>query len=58
MIPRHMLYALGKWVVIKYYVDANNEGIMANRRSNSGTIIYINKASIICYSKFQSKVEA
>ena len=58
MIPRHMPEALGKYVVIKAYVDAKHAGNMANRRSHSGIIIYVNNAPIIWYSKLQNKVEA
>ena len=47
MILRHMLEALGEYVVIKAYVDANYSGNMENRRSHSGIIIYVNNAPII-----------
>ena len=50
--------ALGKYVVIKAYVDANHAGNIANRRSHSGIIIYVNNAPIIWYSKCQNTVEA
>ena len=49
MMPRHMSEALGKYAVIKAYVDANHAGNMANRRSHSGIIIYVNNAPIIWY---------
>ena len=58
IIPRNMTEALGKYVVIKADVDANNAGNMANRRSHSGIIIYVNNASIICYIKKYNTVEA
>ena len=51
MIPRHMSEELGKYVVIKAYVDANHAVNMENRRSHSGIIIYINNSPIIWYSK-------
>ena len=57
-MPRHMSEALGKYVVIKDYVDANHAGNMANRRSHSGIIIYVNNAPIIWYCKRQNTVEA
>ena len=57
MIPRHMPEALGKYVVIKAYVDANHAGNMENRRSHSGIIIYVNNSPIIWYSKRQNTVE-
>ena len=50
--------ALGKYVVIKAYVDANHAGNMSNRRSHSGIIIYVNNSPIIWYSKKQNTVEA
>ena len=53
-----MLEALGKYVVIKPYVDANHAGNIANRRSSYGIIIYVNNAPIIWYSKRQNTVEA
>ena len=58
MIPRHIPEALGKYVVIKSYVNANHAGKMANRRSHYGIIIYVNNAPIIWYSKYQNTVEA
>ena len=58
MIPSQMSEAIGKYVVIKAYVDANHAGNMANRRSHSGIIIYVNNTPIICYSKQNKTVEA
>ena len=58
MIPRHITEALGKYAVIKYYVDANHAGNMANRRSHSGIIIYVNNVPIVYYSKCQKTVGA
>ena len=52
-----MSEALGKYVVIKAYVDANYAGNMENRRSHSVIIIYVNNAPIIWYSKRQNTVE-
>ena len=49
---------LGKYVVIKAYVDSNHALNMANRRSHSGIIIYVNNAPIIWYSKCHNTVEA
>ena len=57
-MPRHMPEALSKYVVIKAYVDAKHAGNMANRRSYSGIIIYVNNAPIIWYSKQHNTVEA
>ena len=58
MIPRHMPEMLGMYVVIKAYMDANHAGSMANMRSHSGIIIYVNNAPIIWYSKRQNTGEA
>ena len=58
MIPRHTTEALGKYAVIKSYVDANHAVNMENRRSYSVIIIYVNNAPIIWYSKLQNTVEA
>ena len=51
MTPRHMLEALGKYVVIKAYVHDNHEGNMENKRLHSGITIFVNNAPIIWYSK-------
>ena len=48
---------IGKYVVIKAYVDANYAGNMANRSSHYGIIIYVNNAPIIWYSKQNNTVE-
>ena len=56
MIPRHMPEALCNNVAIQDYVNANNVGNMANRKSYYGIIIYVN--TIIWYSKHQNTVEA
>ena len=58
MIPRHIPEALGNYFAIKYYVDAKHAGKLANRRSHSGIIIYVNNAPIIWYSKRQNTFEA
>ena len=58
MIPIHIPEELGDYVVIKAYVDANHAGNMANRRSYSGIIIYVNNVPIIWYSKRHNAVEA
>ena len=50
--------ALGKYVVIKAYVDANHAGNMSNRRSYCGIIIYVNNVPIIWYSKHKNAVES
>ena len=58
MIPRHILEAIGKYVVIKAYVDANHKGNMENRISHYGIIIYVNNEPMIWYHKHQNLVEA
>jgi len=57
-VPRNMPEALGKAVRVSCYVDANHAGNMANRRSHSGILIYVNNAPIIWYSKRQNTVES
>ena len=57
-MPRHITEALGKYVVIKAYVDANHAGNMENRRLHSDIIIYVNNSPIIWYSKRQNTVKA
>ena len=54
MMTRNTPKALGKYVVIKAYVDSNYVGKMVNRRLHSGVIIYVNNAPIIWYSKEQN----
>ena len=56
-MPRHIPEALGKYVVIKAYVDVNHTGNMANRRSHSGIIIYVNNAPIIWFNKRHNTVK-
>ena len=46
-----MIEVLGKYVVIKYYVDANHAVNLANKSSYSDIIIYVNSAPTIWYSK-------
>ena len=57
-MPSHMTEALGKCVVVKTSVDANNLGNVANMSSHYGIIIYINNAPIIWYSNLHNTVEA
>ena len=57
-MPKNIPEAIGNHIVIKVYVDANHSGNMANRRSHSGIIIYVNNSPIIWYSKQQKTVEA
>lgn len=57
-IPRKAPTPLGNPIIIKVYVDANHAGNLANRRSHSGIIIYVNNSPIIWYSKRQNTVES
>ena len=57
-MPIHFSEALGKYFVIKYYVDANHAVNMTNRRLHSGNIVNVNNAPIIWYSKRQNTVKA
>ena len=57
-LPGKRIEPLGNPVRLRCYVDANHAGNMANRRSHSGVIIYINNAPIIWYSKRQNTVES
>ena len=47
IITINMPDALGNYVVIKAYIYSNNAGNMANRRSHSGIIVYVNNLPII-----------
>ena len=58
LMPRNMPEPLGKSVRIRTYVDANHAGNLANRRSHTGIIIYVNNAPIMWYSKRQNTVES
>jgi len=48
---------LGNPVCIRAYVDANHAGNLANRRSHTGILIYVNNAPVVWYSKRQNTVE-
>jgi hypothetical protein len=57
-IPRNMPEPLGNPVDTSAYVDANHAGNLANRRSHSGVLIYVNNSPILWYSKRQNTVES
>ena len=57
-MPRHMPEALGKYVMIKDYVDDHNTGNIAYGRSHSGIIICVNNSPGIWYSKCWSTSES
>jgi ribosomal protein L31E len=58
VLPNNMPEPLGNPVCIHTYVDANHAGNLANRRSHSGILIYVNNAPIIWFSKRQNTVES
>lgn len=57
-IPPNMPEARGLEVSITCFVDANHAGNVKDRRSQTGILIFINKAPILWYSKRQPSVEA
>jgi Reverse transcriptase (RNA-dependent DNA polymerase). len=57
-LPPNMPEPLGNPVVIATYVDANHAGNLANRRSHTGILIYVNNSLIHWYSKRQNTVES
>ena len=58
IMPSHITEYLSKYVVIKSYVDANKSGNMGISRPHYDIIIFVNNATMICYSKLQNTVEA
>ena len=56
-LPGKCIEPLGNPAYVKAFVDANHAGNMANRRSHTGLLIYVNNAPIIWYSKRQNTVE-
>ena len=50
-LPYDIPEALGKYVHMICYVDANHAGNLLNRRSHSGIFIYVNDIPVIWYSK-------
>ena len=57
-IPPSMPESRGHDVIITCFVDANHAGNQKDRRSQTGILIFINKAPIHWYSKQQPSVEA
>jgi len=57
-LPHNMPEPLGNPVAIAAYVDANHAGNLANRRSHTGILVYVNNALILWYSKRQNTVES
>ena len=56
-IPPNMPESSGLEVLISCFVDANHAGNVKDRRSQTGILIFINKAPIHWYSKHQATVE-
>ena len=50
--------ARGHGVIVTCFVDANNGGNLKDPKSQTGVLIFINKAPIYWYSKSQTTVEA
>jgi len=57
-IPPNIPEALGHAVTTTCFVDADHAGCKVTRRSQTGIILYVNKAPIIWYSKRQNTVES
>ena len=56
-IPLDIPEPRGQEVAIHCFVDASHASDKQNRRSQTGILIFINKAPVICYSKRQNSVE-
>ena len=56
-IPPNMPEARGHAVTVTCFVDANHAGDVADRRSQTGVLIFMNRAPIHWYSKRQATVE-
>lgn len=57
-IPPNMPEARGRDVTITCFVDANHAGNVRDRKSQTGVLIFVNKAPVHWYSKRQNTVEA
>lgn len=56
-IPPNMPEARGHDVIVSCFVDANHAGNTKDRRSQTGVLIFLNKAPVHWYSKRQATVE-
>lgn len=56
-IPSNMPEPRGREVIISCFVDANHAGDVVDRRSQTGVLIFVNRAPIHWYSKRQATVE-
>ena len=50
--------ARGRGVIVTCFVDANHGGNLKDQKSQTGVLIFINKAPLRWYSKSQNTVEA
>jgi hypothetical protein len=57
-IPPNLPEPLGKPVSIHCFVDANLAGNVVTRRSQTGILIFINRAPVVWHSKKQNTVES
>ena len=55
-IPPNITKPRGNSVSTHCFVDANHAGNKVNRRSQTGILIFVNKAPIIAFSKRQNTV--
>ena len=53
-----MIEPRGNSVVMSCFVDADHAGNLVTRRSQTGVMIFVNKAPIIWYSKLQNTLES
>ena len=56
-LPSNMPPLRGRLVSTHYFVDSDHTGDKVTRRSQTGILIFLNRASIIWYSKRQNTVE-
>ena len=56
--PSNKLESLMEPVTIWFYVDTNHVGSLANRKSHSGILIYVNNTLIKFYIKRQNTFES
>ncbi len=57
-IPNNMPKALGNSVTTTCSVDADHAGCKATWRSHTGILIYVNRAPIVWFSKWENTVES
>lgn len=57
-VPHNMPEARGNSIAMTAFVDADHAGCKVTRRSQTGVLIFLNRAPILWYSKRQNTVEA